>query len=223
MYAPQFPQKGKLPQGGSVVAGQVTIQNPSGGLQVINQASQRGAIDWTSFSIAAGETVRFNQPSSSAVTLNRVTGYDPSNILGQMQANGRIFLINPHGVVFGAGARIDVGGMVASSLSIANSDFMAGRYQLSSPVGVRLGEVPPAGAGTERAAGLLTPSSQAWVARAPCPSHHEGRAHRGPPDSEGGPAGGRSSRRAPAGLGRIASADPRSPPPSARRPPRGDD
>src|SRR6185369_10429457 len=121
-----------LPTGGQVVSGQVTIQKPVGSTQLITQGSDKAAIDWTSFSIAAGERVRFVQPSSTAVMLNRVTGYDPSNILGAMQANGRIFLLNPYGVVFGANARVDVGGLVASSLSLSNADFNAGRYSLTS-------------------------------------------------------------------------------------------
>jgi filamentous hemagglutinin family protein len=121
-----------LPQGATVVAGQAAVQTPTPQLQVVTQGTPQAIIDWRSFSIAAGEKVRFDQPSSTAVLLNRVTGYDPSAIFGQMQANGRIFLLNPYGVVFGAGARIDVGGLVASSLSLANEDFLAGRYSLTS-------------------------------------------------------------------------------------------
>ena len=120
------------PQGGTVVAGQATITQPTPTSQVINQTSGKAIIDWKSFSIATGEKVRFNQPSTTAVTLNRVTGYDPSYILGEMSSNGKIFLVNPYGVVFGAGARVDVGGLVVSSLSLANSDFLAGHYSLTS-------------------------------------------------------------------------------------------
>ncbi|MEO7007719.1 MAG: filamentous hemagglutinin N-terminal domain-containing protein, partial [Caldimonas sp.] len=121
-----------LPNGATVVAGQATVQNPTPTQQVVTQGSAKAIIDWRSFSIGAGEKVRFDQPSSSAVLLNRVTGYDPSSILGQMQSNGRVFLLNPYGVVFGAGARIDVGGLVASTLSLSNADFLAGRYNLTS-------------------------------------------------------------------------------------------
>ncbi|HWJ56333.1 MAG TPA: filamentous hemagglutinin N-terminal domain-containing protein, partial [Vicinamibacterales bacterium] len=120
------------PQGGTVVAGQATITQPTPTSQVINQTTNKAIIDWKSFSIATGEKVRFNQPSTTSVTLNRVTGYDPSYILGDMSANGKIFLVNPYGVVFGANARIDVGGLVATTLSLANSDFLAGRYSLTS-------------------------------------------------------------------------------------------
>jgi trimeric autotransporter adhesin len=121
-----------LPQGGKVVAGEATISKPTPTTQVINQSTDKAIIDWKSFSIAAGEKVRFYQPSNSSVTLNRVTGYDPSFILGEMSSNGKIFLVNPYGVVFGAGARVDVGGIVVSTLSIANNDFLAGRYSLTS-------------------------------------------------------------------------------------------
>jgi len=120
------------PQGGTVVAGQATITQQTPTIQIINQTTSKAIIDWKSFSIGSGEKVRFNQPSNTSVTLNRVTGYDPSYILGEMSSNGRIFLVNPYGVVFGANARVDVGGLVASSLSIANSDFLAGRYSLTS-------------------------------------------------------------------------------------------
>ncbi len=121
-----------LPQGGKVVAGDATISTPSTTTEIIRQTTDKAIIDWKSFSIAAGEKVRFYQPSSTSVTLNRVTGYDPSYILGQMSSNGKIFLLNPYGVVFGAGARVDVGGLVASTLSMSNNDFLASRYSLTS-------------------------------------------------------------------------------------------
>jgi filamentous hemagglutinin family protein len=88
-------------------------------------------INWQSFGIAAGQTVQFVQPSRSAVALNRVTGAEPSAILGRLSANGQVFLVNPHGILFGPGASVDVGGLVASTLNIADADFMAGHYRFA--------------------------------------------------------------------------------------------
>ncbi len=63
--------------------------------------------------------------------LNRVLGADPSSILGTMSANGKVFLVNPNGILFGKGASVNVGGLVASTLNITDSDFMAGNYKFS--------------------------------------------------------------------------------------------
>ena len=117
-----------LPADGKVVAGQATIHHTTPTSLGIQQATDKAILNWNSFSIAANEAVRFYQPSISSIALNRVTGIDPSVILGQLQANGRLFLINPNGILFGAGSQINVGGLLASTLQIKDSDFMAGRY-----------------------------------------------------------------------------------------------
>ncbi len=108
----------------------------AGNAVTIDQSSARLAINWQSFDIGSGESVTFNQPSSQAIALNRILGQDPSTILGKLSANGQVFLLNPNGVLFGAGAQVDVGGIVASTLSLSNDDFLAGRYTFA---GRRLG------------------------------------------------------------------------------------
>lgn len=113
------------PFGGVVQSGNATISG-AGNTVTINQQSGRAVINWNGFSIGAGEITRFNQPGSNAAILNRVTGGNPSAILGQLQANGNVFVINPSGVLIGNGAQINVGGFTASTLDVSNSQFMRG-------------------------------------------------------------------------------------------------
>ena len=73
---------------------------------IVNQSTPNAIINWNTFNIGANESVRFNQPSSSSVALNRVTGgLGPSEIMGTLTANGRVFIINRDGILFGPGTR----------------------------------------------------------------------------------------------------------------------
>jgi filamentous hemagglutinin family protein len=119
-----------IPQNGAVVAGGAIINQQGNILTITNTPGT--IINWGGFSIGAGETARFVQQNSSSGVLNRVVGQDPSLILGALQSNGRVFLVNPNGVVFGAGSRVDVNGLVASSLDITNDDFRAGRLRFDA-------------------------------------------------------------------------------------------
>jgi filamentous hemagglutinin family protein len=118
------------PVGGSVVEGSAGISQ-SGSVTNINQSSNKAIINWQGFSIGANETVNFNQPGSSSVTLNRVTGNETSVISGALNANGQVFIVNSAGVLFGKNAQVNVGGLVASTLDISNANFMAGNYTFS--------------------------------------------------------------------------------------------
>ncbi|HHV7525896.1 TPA: filamentous hemagglutinin N-terminal domain-containing protein, partial [Burkholderia orbicola] len=118
---------------GQVVQGAATIQGGNGApTTTINQTSDRAVINWNNFNIGKQDSVTFNQPGATSATLNQVTSPDPTQILGSLKANGRIFIVNPNGVVFGQGASVDVGGLVASSLGINNSDFMAGKLNFAA-------------------------------------------------------------------------------------------
>ena len=121
------------PVDGKVVAGSASISQKSPGQLEIVQHSNKAVIDWRGFSIARGEHTQFRQPSSSAIALNRVRGGQASLINGALTANGRIWLINPNGVLFGKGAQINVGSLMATTSDISNDDFMAGRYQFNKP------------------------------------------------------------------------------------------
>lgn len=118
------------PTGGVVTSGNATIAGPSNQL-TITQTTPNAAINWQGFGIAAGESVRFVQPDSRSIALNRVVGNDPSAIHGSLSANGTVFLINPHGILFGRGSNVNVGGLVASTLNLSDDDFEAGRYRFS--------------------------------------------------------------------------------------------
>jgi filamentous hemagglutinin family protein len=126
-----------LPLGPQTVYGNVSVRATQPGTLLVTQGTSKAIVNWNSFSVNLGELVRIDQPSSSAVLLNRVIGADPSTILGQIQANGRVFLINPRGILFGQGSQVDAGSFVASTLGISNADFLGGRYSLTA------GAAPP--------------------------------------------------------------------------------
>lgn len=125
-----------LPVGAQVVAGSAAISQTGATLQ-IQQATQKMIANWQSFDIGKDATVQFIQPNASAVALNRVMSGDPSQIFGVLRSNGQVFLINPSGVLFGASARVDVGGLMASTHQMSNEDFLSGKYQLdtANPLG----------------------------------------------------------------------------------------
>lgn len=119
-----------LPTGGQIVGGQGSIST-SGNQMTIHQQTQNMATNWHSFDIGKNNTVQFVQPDSSSVALNRVTGASGSQIMGTLKANGQVFILNPNGVLFGKDARVNVGGLVASTKNISTADFMKGQYTLS--------------------------------------------------------------------------------------------
>ncbi|MFM9926192.1 filamentous hemagglutinin N-terminal domain-containing protein [Variovorax sp. H27-G14] len=120
---PSF-QPGRFVTQGGVTVGTTTTATAAGGQALgISQSTLRAIIDWNSFSIGAKDAVNIQQTMGVAsILLNRVTGSELSTIAGQINANGRVFLINPNGVLFGAGASVNVGGLLASTLAMSTSD-----------------------------------------------------------------------------------------------------
>ena len=118
------------PYGAQVVNGNVSINTQGNNLTVTN--SPNSIINWQGFSIASNEAVRFIQQSSLSAVLNRIIGQDPSRIFGMLQSNGRVFLVNPNGILFGQGAQVNVNGLVASTLNISNQDFLTGKYNFTT-------------------------------------------------------------------------------------------
>lgn len=114
------------PTGGVVTHGAVEIGDGLNGHLMINQLSHKAIINWDDFSISAGEVTQFLQPSGDAAALNRVVSGNPSAIHGALQANGKIFVINPNGILVGSTGSIDVGGLVLSTLDVSDAEFLAG-------------------------------------------------------------------------------------------------
>ncbi|WNC30925.1 filamentous hemagglutinin N-terminal domain-containing protein [Thermosynechococcus sp. PKX82] len=118
-----------LPQNPTVSEGQVSFQQSTPHQLHILQSSHKAIINWEGFSIGANEGVFFVQPGATAAALNRVTGLTPSSIAGQLNANGRIFLINPNGIVFLPSAQVNVGSLIASTLDIKDQDFLQDNFR----------------------------------------------------------------------------------------------
>lgn len=123
------------PVGGAVISGQASFSASGNTLTITNTPGT--IINWQGFSIGANEITRFAQQSAASTVLNRVVTSNPSSILGTLQSNGRVFLINPNGIVFGQGATVDVAGMVASTLNLSDADFLAGRYNFTQVPGAQ--------------------------------------------------------------------------------------
>ena len=119
------------PEGGVVKGGAGSISG-AGTTTTIEQLSNRMVIDWQSYNVAAGERVNYIQPSSSSISLNRILSNSGSKIHGQINANGHVILMNPHGVVFGENSTVNVGGLLASGLNIEADAFMNGDFALTA-------------------------------------------------------------------------------------------
>ncbi|WP_201494875.1 YDG domain-containing protein [Rubrivivax sp. A210] len=170
-------QLAALPVGPQVVRGQATVATQGAAMTVRNTP---GAIlNWQSFSIGAANSVYFDQASAASKVLNRVTGQDPSHILGALGSNGQVWLLNPNGVLFGREARVDVAGLVASTLRLGDNDFLAGRYRFAGAAGSSAGVVNQGslrssfggqivllGSRVENAGEIQTPGGQATLAAA---------------------------------------------------------
>lgn len=146
------------PTGMSVVAGQATAQTIGNLMQITNTP---GAIlNWQQFNIDVGQTTQFIQQNAASQVFNRVTGGDVSQILGTLQSNGQVFLINPAGVFFGQGAVIDTAGFLASTLAASDTDLLNGHLKFNDVNG-NAGSIENQGKLTTHSGGsivLLAPS-----------------------------------------------------------------
>ena len=110
----------------------ITIQNG----QTVITASDGTVLDWQSLMVAPWETLEFNLPDGESAILNRVLGGTPTDIQGSLLSNGQVYIVNPAGVVFGADAVVDCGGLYAVAGNMSLDDWMQGldRFELTGEV-----------------------------------------------------------------------------------------
>ncbi len=124
-----------LPVGGQVNGGSAVLTTNANTL-FIEQGSQQLSLQFEQFNIGVNERVTFLQPNRDAVALNRIVGGNASELLGQLESNGQVFLINPHGILFGRNSQLNVGGLMATTLNINDDDFFNGRWSFSAMEGI---------------------------------------------------------------------------------------
>lgn len=105
----------------SVSSGQVIIEQNEG-VTLVRQTSQNIDLNWKSFNLGSQQRIDFIQPGREAIAVNRILDVQASQIVGQIHSNGQVWLLNPNGIVFGAGAKVNVGSLVASTLQLGSSE-----------------------------------------------------------------------------------------------------
>ncbi|KKD60994.1 hypothetical protein RN22_08090 [Grimontia sp. AD028] len=118
----------ELPSGGVIVAGKGRLEY-NGNVLNVSQLTPKMINDWLAFNIGEEASVNFIQPDKNSISLNRVISDNPSKILGNLSANGQVYLVNANGIIFGGNASVDTAGLLASTLHIDNESFLSGQYQ----------------------------------------------------------------------------------------------
>jgi|GEM_PF-2679709 len=114
-----------LPSGEQPVHGEVHFERHEGQLKI--HASDGSIVNYKNFDVARHESIEFIQPNASARILNRIQGSSPSQIDGKLRANGRVYLMNPAGIIFGPHAIVQVGGLFAAAAHVKDEDFLLKR------------------------------------------------------------------------------------------------
>ena len=122
-----------MPSGGTVEPGAISVNGANVDVSTIANVADKATItanrpsiiNWDAFGIAAGETLNFN--TVNGALLNRVTGNNISEILGNLNQTGGhpLLLVNPNGILVGGNAVIDASQLVLSTLAISDQDFLA--------------------------------------------------------------------------------------------------
>ena len=102
-----------------------TTGNDDSGQVTVYQNQQGAIINWQTFNIGSSSSVYFNQQGNASWTaLNRIWDANPSQIYGKLSADGKIYLVNQNGILFGPGSKVNVNSLIASALNIHDNDFL---------------------------------------------------------------------------------------------------
>ena len=134
-------------------------------------AANNTIINYQKFGIPHGNTVDFIQPSASARVLNRILGPAPTQINGTLNANGVVYFVNPAGVMFGAGAVVNVGQLYAAAGHMSDGDFLSGVNAFTDNHGaitnagmIKAGDVTFAAGNISNNGTILTPEGMVVMA-----------------------------------------------------------
>jgi filamentous hemagglutinin family protein len=112
-------------------------QSASGGVTTvtIQQTAAQALLNWTTFNVGKNTVVNFNQGASTWVALNRIMdpSASPSQILGQINAPGQVYVINQNGIIFGGSSQVNVGALIAATMNMTSTtaNFLSGSGILS--------------------------------------------------------------------------------------------
>ncbi|OWY64339.1 hypothetical protein B7486_47865 [cyanobacterium TDX16] len=141
----------------NTMGGENSTVTSTGEVDAIDGGATRGANlfhSFQEFNVEDGRAAVFTSPNGIENILTRVTGANPSNILGTLgvAGNANLFLLNPNGIIFGANARLDVGGSfvgsTASSINFADGTSFSATapttplLTISVPMGLQMGQNP---------------------------------------------------------------------------------
>lgn len=114
------------PSGAEIRHGKVSIHHQEENLHV-KQHSKYAILHWKDFSINEGELTEFHLENSAGATLNRVTGSQMSRLMGTLRSNGKVYLINPNGILVGPKGVIETAGTILSTLDLTDDAFLEDR------------------------------------------------------------------------------------------------
>jgi trimeric autotransporter adhesin len=115
-----------------VKQGSATISTT--GSQLTIKTTGNAVINWSSFNIGAGQSTVFIEPTATSVVWNHITDPNPTQILGQLDANGYIVLQNQSGFYIGGNAVINAVGLLMTTTPTVPLDvFGSGAWDFTAP------------------------------------------------------------------------------------------